>query len=155
ETGAQLRSDGFDQQINDLAAGQEQIVVRMRSALNVSLAGIEAARSLRERPSNPTAFDLVLQARAVNLLPQTKETIARALALYEQALQRDPNALLALTGMAQMQLNALFYGMLPYDVASDRAGRYLERAKSVQADAEPFIGLAAARPRLPASPPRV
>jgi adenylate cyclase len=69
ETGAQLWSDSFDQTIGDLAAGQEQIVVRMRSALNISLADIEAARSLRERPTNPDAFDLILQTRAIESLP--------------------------------------------------------------------------------------
>jgi len=63
ETGAQLWSDSFDQQIDDLAAGQEQIVVRMRSALNIGLSDIEASRSLREHPTTPDAFDLVLRAR--------------------------------------------------------------------------------------------
>ena len=63
ETGAQLWSDNFDQPIRDLAAGQEDIVIRMRSALAISLADIEAARSLRERPTNPDAFDLIRRAR--------------------------------------------------------------------------------------------
>jgi hypothetical protein len=35
ETGAQLWSDSFDQNITDLALGQEQIVGRMRSALRL------------------------------------------------------------------------------------------------------------------------
>lgn len=59
ETGAQLWSAGFNQKIDDLAEGQDQIVIRMRSALNVSLVDIEAARSLRDRPTNPNAFDLI------------------------------------------------------------------------------------------------
>ena len=50
ETGAQLWSDSFDQKVADLALGQEQIVVRMRTALNISLTDIEATRSLKERP---------------------------------------------------------------------------------------------------------
>ena len=37
ETGAQLWSDSFDQKVADLASGQEQIVIRMGAALNVSL----------------------------------------------------------------------------------------------------------------------
>ena len=99
-TGAQLWSDSFNQPIADLAAGQEAIVIRMRSALNISLADIEAARSRRERPANPDAFDLILRARAIALLPQTKDTGGQSLSLYEQALERDPNAVLALTGAA-------------------------------------------------------
>ena len=117
ETGAQLWTDSFDQPIDDLAAGEQQIVVRMRSALNISLADIEAARSLRERPANPDAFDLILRARAIDVRPRSKETLAQVLALYRQALERDPNAVLALTGMAVTLMNAYFYNMLHYDVA--------------------------------------
>jgi adenylate cyclase len=68
ESGAQLWSAGFNQKIDDLAAGQDQIVIRMRSALNINLADIEAARSLRERSTNPSAFDFILRARAASLL---------------------------------------------------------------------------------------
>jgi adenylate cyclase len=128
ETGAQLWSDSFDQPIADLAAGQEAIVIRMRSALNISLADIEAARSLRERPANPDAFDLIMQARAVEQLPNTKDTVSQALGLYQQALQRDPNAVLALTGAVGAELSLTFYDALPYAVAVDRATQYLARA---------------------------
>ncbi len=110
ETGAQLWSDSFDQKIDDLASGQEQIVIRMRAALNVSLADTEAARSLRERPTNPDAFDLILRARAVVLLPQTKDTMAQAVGLFQQALSRDPNAVLALVGAVQAILNEQYLG---------------------------------------------
>ena len=88
ETGAQLWSDSFDQKVADLASGQEQIVIRMRAALNVSLVDTEAARSLQERPTNPDAFDFILRARAVLLLPPTKDTMAQAVGLFQQALSR-------------------------------------------------------------------
>jgi tetratricopeptide (TPR) repeat protein len=108
----------------------------MRSALNVSLADIEVARSLRERPTNPNAFDLVLQARAVSSLPITKDTSSQSLALFEQALQRDPNSVLALSGAAQAVLNEFSYDILPFDVAIDRARQYIERARALQPNAE-------------------
>jgi TolB-like protein/DNA-binding winged helix-turn-helix (wHTH) protein len=141
ENGAQLWSDSFDQKIADLAGGQDQIVARMRSALNISLADIEAARSLRERPTNPDAFDLVLRARAVQLLPVTKGTTSQTLGLYEQALQRDPNSVLALTGVAQLVLRELFLDLLPYEVATDRAHQYLERARTLQPNAEQVLAV--------------
>jgi TolB-like protein/tetratricopeptide (TPR) repeat protein len=136
ETGAQLWSDSFDQKIDDLAAGQEDIVIRMRSALNVNLADIEASRSLRERPTNPEAFDLILQARAVTWLPQTKETTTKALALYEQALTRDPNSVFALAGAAIATMDASFVDAIPYDEAMSRAVQYLERAQKLAPNAE-------------------
>jgi class 3 adenylate cyclase/TolB-like protein len=139
ETGARLWSDSFEQNVSDLAAGQEQIVIRMRAALNIRLADIEAARSLRERPTNPDAFDLILQARAVNLLPQTKETITKALGLYERALASDPNSVLALARAADTVLSAHFYGMMPYEVAMPRALQYLERARALEPNAESVL----------------
>src|SRR5262249_22499205 len=42
ETGAQLWSDRFDQQLSDLAAGQDAAIIRMRSALNITLTDIAA-----------------------------------------------------------------------------------------------------------------
>ena len=37
ETGEHLWSDRFDEQITELAVGQEQIVTRMRSGLDIKL----------------------------------------------------------------------------------------------------------------------
>lgn len=92
ETGAHLWSDRFDEQLSDLAFGQEQIVTRMRSELGVSLVEIEKARSLRERPTNPDAFDLILRARSLRNLPPNPQRAQEALALYEQALMLDPSS---------------------------------------------------------------
>jgi adenylate cyclase len=139
ETGAQLWSSGFNQKIDDLAEGQDQIVIRMRSALNVSLAEIEAGRSLREHPTNPDAFDLILRARAVVLQPMTKDTLTQAMSLYELALQRDPDSVLALCGAAMALLNEHFYEIVPYDVAIDRAHQYVERAQRLQPNAEQVL----------------
>jgi TolB-like protein/DNA-binding winged helix-turn-helix (wHTH) protein len=136
ETGAQLWSDSFDQRIADLATGQEQIIIRMRAALNVSLADIEAARSLRERPANPDAFDLILRARA---MPISKENTGRALALYEQALERDPDAVFALVGAANALMNAHAFDVMPYDVAMERGVPYIERAQQLAPNSESVL----------------
>jgi tetratricopeptide (TPR) repeat protein len=115
----------------------------MRAALGITLADIEAARSLRERPANPDAFDLILRARAIEILPQTKETLAETLSLYKQALERDPNAVLALTGAANMVLNVYFfgdtYGGAPHEEAMGRAVHYLERAQKLEPNAESVL----------------
>ena len=139
ETGAQLWSDSFDQKVADLASGQEQIVIRMRAALNVSLVDTEAARSLQERPTNPDAFDFILRARAVMLLPQTKDTMAQAVGLFQQALSRDPNAVLALVGAVQAILDEQYFGGLSYEVAMDEAEQYLRRAKMLAPNSEAVL----------------
>jgi tetratricopeptide (TPR) repeat protein len=61
------------------------------------------------------------------------------MSLYEQALQRDPNSVLALSGAATTLLNKLFLEMVPYDVAINGAARYIERAKKLQPNAEPLL----------------
>jgi adenylate cyclase len=66
ETGAQLWADRFDQRMQDLRAGQDEIVGRIGKALNVTLFDIEGARSIRDRPGNPDAFDLILRAQSLD-----------------------------------------------------------------------------------------
>ena len=67
ETGAQLSADRFDVHWNDIGAGQDEIVSRIASVLNMRLIDIEGARSARERPDNPDALDLVLRARSLQI----------------------------------------------------------------------------------------
>jgi TolB-like protein/DNA-binding winged helix-turn-helix (wHTH) protein/tetratricopeptide (TPR) repeat protein/rhodanese-related sulfurtransferase len=102
ETGVHLWAERFDQQLTDLSAGQEEIVQRIGMTLNVALTDIESARSKRERPTEPDAFDLILRARSIGMHPMGPRETAAALALYEQALRLDPAAVLAMMGIAIM-----------------------------------------------------
>ena len=72
------------------SGGQEQIVVRMGDELGHQPGRDRAARSLRERPTNPDAFDLMLRARAIRNLPPTQQRNEQVLALLERALALDP-----------------------------------------------------------------
>ena len=81
ETGAHLWADRFDQQLKDLSAGQEEIVRRIGQTLNVALVDVESARSKRERPTNPDAFDLILRARSLSLHPMGPREHAERIAL--------------------------------------------------------------------------
>ena len=100
ETGAHLWSDRFDEEISELGAGQEQVVTRMRAGLGISMVEIENARSLRERPTNPDAFDLILRARSLENLPPNLQRNDEALSLYERALSLDPTAAYAMRMVA-------------------------------------------------------
>ncbi len=136
ETGAHLWADRFDEPIAELAAGQVQIVTRMRDSLGISLVEIENARSLRERPTNPDAFDLILRARSIKNLPASRERNNQVQALFEHALLLDPSSLEAMVGVAfyLMETNSddswgNFENML-------RAGRLLEQARGSAPDSE-------------------
>ena len=100
ETGAQLWADRFDQGLQDLGVGQDEIVRRIGTALNIKLFDVEGARSVRERPSNPDAFDLILRARWLEDQPHSSQRTAERQTLYERALELDPTSVSALTGLA-------------------------------------------------------
>ncbi len=97
ETGGHLWSDRFDEPTAAQGGGQEQIVVRVEDELGPHLVEIESARSLRERPTNPDAFDLMLRERAMRNLPPTQQRNEQALGLLEQALSLDPRSVYAMT----------------------------------------------------------
>jgi TolB-like protein/DNA-binding winged helix-turn-helix (wHTH) protein len=100
ESGAQLWSYRFDEPITERPTGQEQIVTRMQDELARSMVEIETLRSLRERPTSPDAFDLVLRARSLRYLPASPQRDGEIAALFEQAFAKDPTSLYAMTGIA-------------------------------------------------------
>ena len=75
ETGAHLWSDRFDEEIRQLAVGQQQIIARYERH------GLASAWSISRRraacasgPTNPDAFDLILRARSMEHLPPDAAT---------------------------------------------------------------------------------
>jgi adenylate cyclase len=57
-------------------------------------------RSARERPNNPDAADLAMQAQVKYYLPESKATMNDAVTLSERALALDPQNVRALTVLA-------------------------------------------------------
>ena len=64
ETGAQVWADRFGGERSRLGELQVEFVSRLAHSLGVELVRAEALRSMRERPNNPDAVDLVMRARA-------------------------------------------------------------------------------------------
>jgi len=123
ETGQHLWADRFEEKLNELSSGQEEIVVRIGRTLSVAMVDIESSRSKREQPTNPDAFDLILRARSIGGHPMGPREEAAKLALFEQALQLDPTSIGAMTGIA--------YSL----IESNRHGDDLPRAARLLADA--------------------
>jgi adenylate cyclase len=143
ESGAHLWADRFDQPLKSLSAGQEAIVRRIGQSLDVAVVDTESARSKRERPTNPDAFDLILRARSIGLHPMGAQEHAQRLALYEQALRLDPTSLLAMIGVANSLIldlvnfgNSVGDGML-------RAGRLIAAAAAINPDHPEVLASAA------------
>jgi TolB-like protein len=136
ETGETLRSERLDEAISEMSGGQERIVMRMRDQLGISMVQIEAARSLRERPTSPDAFDLILRARSIrNLLPNGPRD-KEALALLERALTLDPDSVYAMTYVASYLTDAVGNEVWGDFEKLQRAETLLARARALAPDSE-------------------
>ena len=100
ETGAQVWADRFEGDRSRLGELQVEAVSRLANSLGIELVKAEALRSMRERPSNPDAVDLAMQAQAKYDLPDSKATFNEAITLSERALALDPQNVRALTVLA-------------------------------------------------------
>jgi len=145
ETGEQLWSDRFDEQITELATGQEKIVARMRSGLGISVVDIESARGLRERPTHPDAFDLILRARSLGHLPPSLRQYDETETLFERALSLDPASVDALTGAGLALVSRAELNDGGRAAAEDvpRAERLLMQARAIAPYSEDVLNLAA------------
>src|SRR5208282_3657991 len=115
ETGAHLWADRFEEDVADLFKLQDEVVARLARSLDVALTKAEAEKGGRSK--NPDAIDLTM--RGVDLLirgiqqPPTerRESTHEARALFDRALQIDPNDADALSGSADTYINDYLYGL--------------------------------------------
>jgi adenylate cyclase len=101
ESGAHLWADRFDEDVADLFKLQDQIVARLAHTLDLELVKAEAAKSARS--TNPDAIDLVMRGWELMNDPalfSNKEKVTEARALLEQALEIDPDNVVAIAGVA-------------------------------------------------------
>ena len=136
ETGVHLWADRFDEPAAGTSSGQEQIVERVWDELGPRLVEIEAARSLRERPTNPDAFDLILRARSIRVLQPSPERDGQVLRLLEGALSLDPNSVFAMTYIVYYLADyAIDHGWRTFGELK-RAERLITKARTLAPDSE-------------------
>jgi adenylate cyclase len=108
DTGAHIWADRFGGERGKLAEFQAGAASRLTNALRVQVVNAEALRSLRERPTNPDAADLATRGTAAANAGMTLENLDKAIGLFDEALQLDPNLPQALTGAAEARLMRLY-----------------------------------------------
>jgi adenylate cyclase len=114
QSGAHLWADRFEEDIADLFKLQDEVVARLASSLSWALANAEAEKGARSK--NPDVIDLTMRAWTLNWRanqqPQKemRDSNHEARALYDRALQIDPNDADALAGSAQTYLVDYFFG---------------------------------------------
>ena len=132
ETGVHLWSDRFNEEISQLAVGQQQIIARMYDTIGFSMVDIEAARSLRERPTNPDAFDLILQARSMRLRPQRRNGTRRSWRSTSARWRLIRHRSLAMTGVAYQLIDWRPPGGWGSFENMERAGQLLAQARALE-----------------------
>jgi adenylate cyclase len=134
ETGGHLWAGRFDQQLKDVSAGQEEIVRRIGQTMNVALLDIESARSTRERPTSPDAFDLLTRARSMMAKPSYRKNETEILTLFERSLQLDPSSVQAMLGIAWVLLDQM--DEYPGRGGTERAAKLISDARSIDPSSE-------------------
>jgi adenylate cyclase len=121
ETGAHVWADRFDGERSKLGELQVEVVSRLANSLGVELVKAEALRATRERPINPDAADLAMQASVQWHLPDSKATVNDAVTLSERALVLDPQNVRAQTVLANALIDRVV-DQWSEDPAGDVAG---------------------------------
>ena len=89
-SGAHLWAQRFDVAPDGLGEARDSIVRRIGSALNVELVAVESARSLHDRPRDPTALDLFFRARSILDHDDSLKGFQAAQALLERSVAAQP-----------------------------------------------------------------
>ncbi|HME41191.1 MAG TPA: winged helix-turn-helix domain-containing protein [Steroidobacteraceae bacterium] len=116
--GYHLWSENFDRPIQDAINVQEDISRSVAEVLKLRLTTESERQFAVRRTADPQAYQLYLLARHFDqqLAPEPTE---RAVDLYRQVLNADPNFALAYIGLAKALLNQAYYRDLPIsDVAA-------------------------------------
>ena len=111
QTGAHLWADRFEEEMVDVFKLQDQVVARLANTLGSELVKAEAEKSTHS--GNPDAIDLTMRGWAILNQPfADKDSRAKALGLFEQALKLDPNNVDGLVGAALAEWSvSIVFGM--------------------------------------------
>ncbi len=118
ETGRQLWAERYEGDLSAIFELQDRIASQVAGAINPSIRASEIERARRKPPENLQAYDLTLRALP-HFWSHRKEDNAQALALFDQALAKDPDYGVALAFKAWCHAQQSCYSWSD-DPASER-----------------------------------
>jgi serine/threonine-protein kinase len=127
-TGFQLWSERYDREAADVFDVEDEIAAAVVDTLKVTLLNAPGAPLAPRRTTNLEAYELYLRGR--HAWNQVGAGIERALELFEQALELDPQFALAHAGVADVFILAGIFETMPPAEAFPLARFAAERARS-------------------------
>jgi adenylate cyclase len=145
--GYHLWSERYDRQIEDLFEIQDGVTLAVVDALKLKLLNTEKASLLKQPTENAEAYQLYLKGRYY-WHQRTEEAVKKGIECFEQAIDIDPNYVLAYAGLADSYslLGLSEYSALPPREAFPQARQ--ASVKALELDntlAEGHVSLAFAR----------
>ena len=123
DDGYHLWSETYDRTLDDIFAIQDEIAESVVEQLKITILG----DTPKAAEADPQAYALYLEARHTHR-QMTAESLRKAQGLYEQALRRDPNLVVAMKGLASNLMNQEKHGLIPPGEGYGRARNILEDA---------------------------
>ena len=129
-TAVNICMESFDIDWRDVTRLRDEVAARLANFFDVGLVRAESARSLRERPHDPEAWDLMMAARAANHRALRCGDWSEPRRLFWEALQRDESLAGAWRGLCHTYLpNARFSATRDQDLL--QAEESAERAMAL------------------------
>ncbi len=139
--GFHIWSQRFDRTVDDIFSIQDDIATAIVDALKMKLDPKAAARMTMAPAASFEAYDLYLLGRHY-WHKRTPESLHRAVDLFRQATEADPEFARAYSGLADAYLLLRDYGDVPADVAHSRAEAAIARALQIDGNlAEAYASL--------------
>ncbi|MCH7854253.1 MAG: hypothetical protein IIB76_07960 [Proteobacteria bacterium] len=127
--GYHLWSKSWDRKLTDVFAIQDEIAAAVVAALKVTLLG-EVPHA---RVTDARAYELYLRSKALANL-STKESLAEAALLLNDALAIDPDYAKAWTELGAVQINQAGLGYVPGKIGFERARISFKRVLQIEPD---------------------
>jgi TolB-like protein/Flp pilus assembly protein TadD len=134
-----LWADAYPRTLENIFGVEGEVAQKIAEALKAKLTPAETASVSKAPTQNAVAYDLYLQAstranRAYDINPLVAAVLPGAIALYEKALENDPNFALAAADLAKAHMYMFFYAPDRTPARLDAAKAAAERALALQPD---------------------
>ena len=145
ETGFHVWSKNYDREVTDIFAIQDDVAQSIAAALVETFVGLKESRSPFAVTSNLDAYEAYRTGR-MHWWKRTPSSLQKAIELFANAIQHDPNFAPAYSGLADSWLLLASYGNLSQAEGLRKATPAIERAFALNPQsAEAFASLGLAR----------